>query len=91
MHGVSAGIPNNLHHWAWPSDEWLLLGYETWSCPHRGEPKVLEGFYAIPNPSIKAPPLLPPDGHWHIVWSHRGHLKWQQWIDSPLVKTRICT
>ena len=19
--------PNNLHDWAWPSDEWLLLGY----------------------------------------------------------------
>ena len=78
--------PNHLHDWAWPSDEWLLIGHERWYCPHRGEPKVLEAFYATPNPSIQVPPLPPPDGHWHIVWSHRGHRKWQQWIDSPLVE-----
>ena len=27
-----------------------------------------------------------PDGQWHIVWSHRGHWKWHQWFDSPLVE-----
>ena len=53
---------------------------------HRDEPKVLEAFYATPNPSIKVPPLPPPDGHWHMVWSYSGHRKWQQWIDSPLVE-----
>ena len=42
--------PNNLHGWAWPSDEWLLLGHERWYCPRRGEPKVLEAMYATPNP-----------------------------------------
>ena len=62
------------------------MGHERWHCPHKGEPKVLEAFYATPNPSIQVPPLPPPDGHWHIVWGHRGHLKWQQWIDSPLVE-----
>ena len=83
----SAGTPhNNLHDWAWPSDEWLLMGHERWHCPHKGAPKVLEAFYATPNPSIKVPPLPTPDGHWHIVWSHHGHRKWQQWIDSPLVE-----
>ena len=63
-----------------------LIGYEMWHCPHRGEPKVLEAFYATADPSIQVPPLPPPDGHWHIVWSHRGPRAWQQWIDSALVE-----
>ena len=78
--------PHNLHDWAWPSHEWLLFGYERWYFPRRGEPKVLEAFYATPNPSVQVPPLPLPDGHWHIAGSHNGHLKWQQLIDSPLVE-----
>ena len=27
-----------------------LIGYETWHCLHRGEPKVLDAFYATPKP-----------------------------------------
>ena len=77
---------NNLSDWAWPSDECLLIGYERWYYARRKEPKVLEAFYATHNPSIQVPPLPPPDGHWHIVWSHRGHRIWRQWIDSPLVE-----
>ena len=68
-----------------------LIGYERWHCLHRGEPKVLEAFYAIPKPSFHAPPLPLPDGHWHIVWSHHDHRKWQQGIDSPLVvEENVC-
>ena len=63
-----------------------LIGYERWHCLHRGEPKVLDAFYATPHPSIHVPPLPLPDGPWHMVWSHRLLRKWQEWIDSPLVE-----
>jgi len=78
--------PNNVHDWAWPSDEWVRIGYARWYCSHRGKPKVLEAFYAIPNPRSRRLPCHRHMRHWHIVWDQCGHRKWQQWIDSPLVE-----
>ena len=63
-----------------------LVGYERLHCLRKGEPEVLDAFYAMPNPSIHVPPLALPDGQWHIVWSHRLLRKGQEWIDSPLVE-----
>jgi hypothetical protein len=39
----------NLPNWAWPSDDWVLIGYERWYQPRRGDPKLLEAFYASPK------------------------------------------
>ena len=51
------GSPRNLPNWAWPSDDdWVLIGYERWYQPRRGDPKLLEAFYASPNPSAHVPP-----------------------------------
>ena len=63
-----------------------LIGYERWHCLHKGKPEVLDACYATPNPSIHVPTLALPDGHWHIVGSDSGHLKWQHVFDSPLVE-----
>ena len=30
--------PQNLPNWAWPSDDWVLIGYERWYQPRRGIP-----------------------------------------------------
>ena len=56
--------PRNLPNWAWPSDDWVLIGYERWYQPRRGDPKLLEAFYASPNPSAHVPPCPPPNGQW---------------------------
>ena len=78
--------PQNLPNWAWPSDDWVLIGYERWYQPRRGDPKLLEAFYATPNPSAHVHPCPPPDGHWHMCWSHSGVLKYSYWTEEVLVE-----
>ena len=73
-------------NWAWPSDDWVLIGYKRWYQPRRGHPKLLEAFYASPNPSARVPPCPPPDGHWHMCWSHSGALKYSYWTEAVLVE-----
>ena len=81
--------PRNLPNWAWPSDDWVLIGYERWYQPRRGDPKLLEAFYASPNPSARVPPCPPPDGHWHMCWSHSGALKYSYWTEEVLVEDDV--
>ena len=81
--------PQNLPNWAWPSDDWVLIGYERWYQPRRGHPKLLEAFYATPNPSAHVHPCPPPDGHWHMCWSHSGVLTQSYWTEEVLVEDDV--
>ena len=77
--------PKDIDHWTWPSDEWLLIGWERWYQPINGKSKLLEAYYNTPNPSTTLPPCSAPDGHWHMTWSHRGNLTWSAWHEGPLL------
>jgi len=78
--------PNDISHWSWPSEDWLLIGYERWYYPRKGEPKLREAFYATPNPTTQPPPCPPPNGHWHVCYSPRGRETWRQWVGTPLAQ-----
>jgi len=72
--------------WSWLSEDWVLIGYERWYYPRRGEPKLREAFYATPNPSTQPPLCLPPNGHWHLVYSKSGRETLRQWVATPLTE-----
>jgi len=55
----------------------------------QGDPKLLEAFYAIPNPSAHVHPCPPPDGHWHMCWSHSGVLTYSYWTEEVLVEDDV--
>ena len=55
----------------------------------QGDPKLLEAFYATPNPSAHVHPCPPPDGHWHMCWSHSGVLKYSYWTEEVLVEDDV--
>ena len=38
------------------------------------------------TPRIVLPPCPPPNHHWHVCWSHKGHQTWQQWHGTPLIE-----
>ena len=64
--------PNNIRGWSWPSDDWVLIGYERWYQRPKGDAKLLEAFYATTNPSVHRPPCPAPNGYWHICYNHTG-------------------
>ena len=79
--------PNNLRHWSWPSDDWVFIGYEKWYQRPKGDPKLLEAFYATPNHSVHRPPCPAPNGYWHLCYNHTGRQTWQEWVGThPLVE-----
>ena len=78
--------PKSLNDWTWPDDQWTLLGYKRWYQPIMGQSKLLEAFYNTPNPSTTLPPCPPPNGHWHMTWSHKGNATWSEWHDAALVE-----
>ena len=47
--------------------------------------KLIEAFYATPNPSVHRPPCPAPNGYWHICYNHTGRQTWQEWVGTPLV------
>ena len=55
----------------------------------QGDPKRLEAFYATPNPSAHVHPCPPPDGHWHMCWSHSGVLNYSYWTEEVLVEDDV--
>ena len=76
-----------LNAWQWPSQDWVLIGYEKWYQPFAGTPRLREAFYATPNPSMTPPYLLtPPDGHWHVCYSLSGNETWRQWVGTVLTE-----
>ena len=84
--GNAAHNPNNLKHWRnWPSDDWVLIGYERWYQRPRGIRSSSRPFYATPNPSVHRPPCPAPTGYWHVCYNHNGRQTWQQWVGAPLV------
>ena len=44
----------------------------------QGDPKLLEAFYATPNPSAHRPLRPAPNGYWHVCYNHSGRMTWQQ-------------
>ena len=80
--------PRNLPNWAWPSDDWVLIGYERWCQPRRGGggPSSWRPSMRVLTHRPMCPPRPPPNGHWHMCWSHSGVLKYAYWTQEVLVK-----
>ena len=52
----------------------------------QGGPKLLDAFYATPNPAAHRPLSPAPHGYWHVCYSHSGRQTWQQWFGITLVE-----
>ena len=73
-----------LTDWAWPSDNWSLIGYERWEHRRRGD-MLVEAYYVDPNPSTLRD-AGPPTGHWHVRFFPNGEWRSSHWCPEALVQ-----
>ena len=69
--------------WAWPSDDWRLIGWEKWTV-NRNPNVLLEAYYSSPSPAFTRYPSGPPNGYYHSKWTVNGDHIDTHWVSKEL-------